>query len=66
MREDSVRNGENETPRVLVCCGGLNNVDYSQMDLAPMRGLLKLIDFAEPTFVWLSLPSSSILSSGMS
>ncbi|KAK7918538.1 hypothetical protein WMY93_009822 [Mugilogobius chulae] len=50
MREDSVRNGENETPRVLVCCGGLNNVDYSQMDLAPMRGLLKLIDFAEPTF----------------
>lgn len=43
-------NGVNKTPFVLECCGGLNNVDYSQMDLAPARELLRLIDFQETTF----------------
>ncbi|KAJ0060279.1 hypothetical protein NL108_007775 [Boleophthalmus pectinirostris] len=50
MSDDSERNGETRDPRVLECCGGLNNVDYSQMDLMPLQTLFKLIDFTEPSF----------------
>lgn len=42
--------GVNKNPFVLECCGGLNNVDYSQMDLAPVQGLFRLVDFGETTF----------------
>ncbi|XP_033840650.1 phosphatidylethanolamine N-methyltransferase [Periophthalmus magnuspinnatus] len=50
MNDDSQRTGQSQSPRVLECCGGINNVDYSQMDLAPLQRLFKLIDFTEPTF----------------
>lgn len=35
---------------LLDCCGGLNNVDYSKVDLAPMEELLKRIDFKDSGF----------------
>ncbi|XP_072312443.1 phosphatidylethanolamine N-methyltransferase [Eucyclogobius newberryi] len=50
MCDDGERRGEKQNPSVLECCGGLNNVDYTQMDLAPVQGILTLIDFTEPTF----------------
>lgn len=34
----------------LECCGGLNNVDYSKIDLAPMEELAKQINFYDPSF----------------
>ncbi|XP_040885353.1 phosphatidylethanolamine N-methyltransferase [Toxotes jaculatrix] len=34
----------------LDCCGGLNNVDYSKMDLTLMEDLLKLINFNDSSF----------------
>ncbi|XP_070783386.1 phosphatidylethanolamine N-methyltransferase [Enoplosus armatus] len=34
----------------LDCCGGLNNVDYTEMDLMLMEGLLKLINFHDSSF----------------
>ncbi|XP_067286726.1 phosphatidylethanolamine N-methyltransferase isoform X1 [Pseudorasbora parva] len=35
---------------VLDCCGGLNNVDYSQMDVSVLTELSRLIDLTEPRF----------------
>ncbi|XP_029953995.1 phosphatidylethanolamine N-methyltransferase isoform X2 [Salarias fasciatus] len=35
---------------LLDCCGGLNNVDYSKVDLAPMEELLKRINFKDSGF----------------
>ncbi|KAK7123199.1 hypothetical protein R3I94_020101 [Phoxinus phoxinus] len=32
------------------CCGGLNNVDYSQMDVSVLTELSRLIDLREPRF----------------
>lgn len=46
MKDSSGRSGVEKNPFVLECCGGLNNVDYSQMDLE----LFSLIDFQETTF----------------
>ncbi|XP_034716882.1 phosphatidylethanolamine N-methyltransferase isoform X1 [Etheostoma cragini] len=40
----------NNQARLLDCCGGLNNVDYSKMDVTPMEGLLKLIHFGDASF----------------
>uniref|UniRef100_A0AAV2LPH6 Phosphatidylethanolamine N-methyltransferase n=1 Tax=Knipowitschia caucasica TaxID=637954 RepID=A0AAV2LPH6_KNICA len=40
----------NPNPRLPECCGGLENVDMSQMDLAPVQTLFRLMDFTEPTF----------------
>ncbi|XP_075889974.1 phosphatidylethanolamine N-methyltransferase isoform X1 [Nelusetta ayraudi] len=34
----------------LECCGGLNNVDYSKIDLGPMEELTKHINFYDPSF----------------
>ncbi|KAK7134183.1 hypothetical protein R3I93_017556 [Phoxinus phoxinus] len=34
----------------LDCCGGLNNVDYSQMDVSVLTELSRLIDLREPRF----------------
>lgn len=34
----------------LDCCGGLNNVDYSQMDMSVLEELWRLIDLTEPRF----------------
>ncbi|XP_026170502.1 phosphatidylethanolamine N-methyltransferase isoform X2 [Mastacembelus armatus] len=34
----------------LDCCGGLNNVDYSKMDLKLMEEFLKLINFYDSSF----------------
>lgn len=42
--------GEAKNTFVLDCCGGLNNLDYSQMDVPPLPSLLGLVDFADPTF----------------
>lgn len=35
---------------LLDCCGGLNNVDYSKMDLTLMEDFFKHINFYEPSF----------------
>ncbi|XP_056627110.1 phosphatidylethanolamine N-methyltransferase isoform X1 [Triplophysa dalaica] len=35
---------------VLDCCGGLNNVDYSQVDMSKLTVLMGLIDVTEPKF----------------
>ncbi|XP_078135568.1 phosphatidylethanolamine N-methyltransferase isoform X3 [Sander vitreus] len=40
----------NNQPVLLDCCGGLNNVDYSKMDLTPMEGFLKCINFGDASF----------------
>ncbi|XP_042363879.1 phosphatidylethanolamine N-methyltransferase [Plectropomus leopardus] len=40
----------NNHPVLLDCCGGLNNVDYSKMDLTLMEGLLKHINFHDSSF----------------
>lgn len=50
MSDDSEQT-ENKNPFLLECCGGLNNVDYSKMDLAPVEGLLKLVNLCEPSFL---------------
>ncbi|XP_038147002.1 phosphatidylethanolamine N-methyltransferase [Cyprinodon tularosa] len=34
----------------LDCCGGLNNVDYSKMDLMLIEDFIKLINFHDPGF----------------
>uniref|UniRef100_A0A8C2CEC6 Phosphatidylethanolamine N-methyltransferase n=1 Tax=Cyprinus carpio TaxID=7962 RepID=A0A8C2CEC6_CYPCA len=34
----------------LDCCGGLNNVDYSQMDMSVLAELWRLLDLTEPRF----------------
>ncbi|XP_040033135.2 phosphatidylethanolamine N-methyltransferase isoform X1 [Gasterosteus aculeatus] len=34
----------------LDCCGGLNNVDFSKMDLTLIEGLLKLTNFQDSSF----------------
>uniref|UniRef100_A0AAZ3RNB9 Phosphatidylethanolamine N-methyltransferase n=1 Tax=Oncorhynchus tshawytscha TaxID=74940 RepID=A0AAZ3RNB9_ONCTS len=35
---------------VLDCCGGLNNVDYSKVDMSVMEDVLKHIDVYDPRF----------------
>ncbi|XP_036802197.1 phosphatidylethanolamine N-methyltransferase isoform X1 [Oncorhynchus mykiss] len=35
---------------VLDCCGGLNNVDYSKVDMSVMEDVLKHIDVSDPRF----------------
>ncbi|KAL1263861.1 hypothetical protein QQF64_004216, partial [Cirrhinus molitorella] len=39
-----------DTNPALDCCGGLNNVDYSQMDMSVLAELWRLIDLTEPRF----------------
>lgn len=41
---------QQQHPPVLECCGGLSNVDYSKMDLAPARELFRFVDFQDTTF----------------
>ncbi|XP_061564624.1 phosphatidylethanolamine N-methyltransferase [Cololabis saira] len=36
--------------RLLDCCGGLNNIDYSKMDLSLMENLLRYINFQDSSF----------------
>lgn len=50
MSDGSEGHGVKRTQFGLECCGGLNNVDYSQMDLTPAQGLLRLMDFSDTTF----------------
>lgn len=50
---DSERNhnpAKNNRPEPLDCCGGLNNVDYSKMDVTLMQELLKHINFHDSSF----------------
>ncbi|KAL6094676.1 pemt [Pungitius sinensis] len=42
--------GEEKRAVPLDCCGGLNNVDYSKMDLTLIEGLLKLTNFQDSSF----------------
>lgn len=42
--------GGNKSPFLLECCGGLNNLDYSKMDVPPLPSPLGLVDFTDPTF----------------
>ncbi|XP_059180112.1 phosphatidylethanolamine N-methyltransferase isoform X2 [Centropristis striata] len=42
--------GESPLSVPLDCCGGLNNVDYSKMDLTLMEGMLKRINFHDSSF----------------
>ncbi|XP_051529526.1 phosphatidylethanolamine N-methyltransferase-like isoform X2 [Myxocyprinus asiaticus] len=49
---DCLMSGEtlfNRNP-VLDCCGGLNNVDYSQMDMSVFADLSRFADLTEPRF----------------
>ncbi|XP_071247918.1 phosphatidylethanolamine N-methyltransferase isoform X2 [Salvelinus alpinus] len=39
-----------KTKPVLDCCGGLNNVDYSKVDMSVMEDVLKHIDVYDPRF----------------
>lgn len=39
-----------DTNPVLDCCGGLNNVDYSQIDMSALAVLTGFIDVTEPKF----------------
>ncbi|XP_067432195.1 phosphatidylethanolamine N-methyltransferase [Thunnus thynnus] len=41
---------ENHHPELLDCCGGLNNVDYSKMDLTLLEELLRHIDCHDSSF----------------
>ncbi|XP_047464095.1 phosphatidylethanolamine N-methyltransferase [Mugil cephalus] len=45
----AVRN-DNNHPVPLDCCGGLNNIDYSKMDLSLMEEVLKHINVCDPSF----------------
>ncbi|XP_049419449.1 phosphatidylethanolamine N-methyltransferase [Epinephelus fuscoguttatus] len=40
----------NNHPVLLDCCGGLNNIDYSEMDVTLMEGLLRHINFHDSSF----------------
>lgn len=40
----------NNRPEPLDCCGGLNNVDYSKMDVTLMEELLRHINFRDSSF----------------
>ncbi|KAL7371990.1 hypothetical protein ABVT39_008109 [Epinephelus coioides] len=40
----------NKHPVLLDCCGGLNNIDYSEMDVTLMEGLLRHINFHDSSF----------------
>ncbi|KAM8888460.1 phosphatidylethanolamine N-methyltransferase [Synchiropus picturatus] len=42
--------GKNNHPVPLDCCGGLNNVDYSKMDLNLIRRFLKHVNFCDAGF----------------
>ncbi|XP_058478040.1 phosphatidylethanolamine N-methyltransferase [Solea solea] len=50
----SLSDGDNPAgarpPVPLDCCGGLNNVDYSKMDLTPMEDFLKHLSFQDSSF----------------
>ncbi|XP_071763580.1 phosphatidylethanolamine N-methyltransferase [Centroberyx gerrardi] len=49
----AVRNNNpvgNNNPVLLDCCGGLNNVDYSKVDMALMEDFLKCINVYDPRF----------------
>ncbi|XP_041830398.1 phosphatidylethanolamine N-methyltransferase [Melanotaenia boesemani] len=46
----SDKSAENPHPELLDCCGGLNNVDYSKMDLTLMEDLLRHINFHDSSF----------------
>ncbi|PWA21376.1 hypothetical protein CCH79_00003496, partial [Gambusia affinis] len=39
---------QSNQPVPLDCCGGLNNVDYSKMDLMPIEEFLRHINFHDP------------------
>ncbi|XP_072229941.1 phosphatidylethanolamine N-methyltransferase isoform X2 [Leuresthes tenuis] len=43
----SANPAENTQPVVLDCCGGLNNVDYSKMDLTVMEELLRYFNLRD-------------------
>lgn len=40
----------NTNPVLLDCCGGLNNLDYSKVDMSLMEDVLKHIDVHDPKF----------------
>ncbi|KAM4715367.1 phosphatidylethanolamine N-methyltransferase [Anableps anableps] len=41
---------QSNQPVPLDCCGGLNNVDYSKMDLMPIEEFIRHINFHDPSF----------------
>ncbi|XP_037611269.1 phosphatidylethanolamine N-methyltransferase [Sebastes umbrosus] len=48
--QDNNPAGNNKHSVPLDCCGGLNNLDYSKMDLTLMEGLLKHVNFHDSSF----------------
>uniref|UniRef100_A0A671Q4G9 Phosphatidylethanolamine N-methyltransferase n=1 Tax=Sinocyclocheilus anshuiensis TaxID=1608454 RepID=A0A671Q4G9_9TELE len=49
LRDKQILSPDDANP-ALDCCGGLNNVDYSQMDMSVLAELWRLIDLSEPRF----------------
>ncbi|XP_067344978.1 phosphatidylethanolamine N-methyltransferase isoform X3 [Channa argus] len=48
--ERNINPAAGQRPLPLDCCGGLNNVDYSKMDLKPLDEFLKLINIRDSSF----------------
>uniref|UniRef100_A0A667XZY2 Phosphatidylethanolamine N-methyltransferase n=1 Tax=Myripristis murdjan TaxID=586833 RepID=A0A667XZY2_9TELE len=51
MSDAAADTEENAAARALLdCCGGLNNLDYSKVDMSPMEDVLKHVDVRDSRF----------------